>query len=675
MKGFTPMTAFVRLILSAVLLALGASAWAAAPGSQPLDLEPQFAPYPPDFLEQQAAHRDTLMTYEVRPTLLRQALKRATKSHTPGDPVTVYDLTRLSGDIRLDPATHRIEAVIEMEMIPLKPVNMEYFMLDQMDNLTISANGQPVSFSELDSYGYHFIEAHFSPALAIGDVVLLRFEYSGEIDCSDTGFLGIPKCIFDEDKSVFVMNAWVPQPNTEGNLQLYTSDIRITYPSDQQIGFTGLPDQQPLDNGDGTSTWRFRMDSPYSGGAFVAANYTTFSKGATIPDPEAGAGMRVVDVYVRMVNNLSRGEDWADWYGDILRKYSRDYLPYPTPYFVVSEIPDSIGAGLGFYAGILIPRSSFDADPYTSNYGGLSIHAHEAAHNWFPGLVLANESLAPWLSEGFAEYSTIQFAGGLETGYLGGYMRYYTTVLATSIPADYTAALTGDQTIFDDDTRYFYTTYYKGALVLIQLQRLYGEKDWFAAMHAYTADNLYKPVTTRTLRRSLEDSLGVDLSDYFDEWITGKGYPTYTVGLRKQQTEDGWQASVRVSQDEDAVYTLPLDAWLVSENPRDRVKQQITPDAADFTWSAQSASEPYRVMIDPEWKAHRVVRSEQPGDVDLSGEVDGIDLLYYGRHGGSSFWRSYDYILDMDFNLDGQIDDADFEAIDLNFGSGLEVAQ
>jgi hypothetical protein len=94
-----------------------------------------------------------------------------------------------------------------------------------------------------------------------------------------------------------------------------------------------------------------------------------------------------------------------------------------------------------------------------------------------------------------------------------------------------------DGSVYCDDTtsvgRIFSSrlSYSKGAYVLHMLRWVTGDSAFFAGIKNYLNDPLlsYGYAYTSDLKAHLEASSGLNLTEFFDDWYYGQGYPTYSV--------------------------------------------------------------------------------------------------------------------------------------------------
>jgi hypothetical protein len=90
-------------------------------------------------------------------------------------------------------------------------------------------------------------------------------------------------------------------------------------------------------------------------------------------------------------------------------------------------------------------------------------------------------------------------------------------------------------------------SYNKGAYLLHMLRWVLGDTLFFRGMRQYMSDPklAYGFARTDDLKRNLEQVIGKNLSEFFNDWFTGQGYPSYTV--RWSQNNNNW-AKINLSQ-------------------------------------------------------------------------------------------------------------------------------
>ncbi len=191
----------------------------------------------------------------------------------------------------------------------------------------------------------------------------------------------------------------------------------------------------------------------------------------------------------------------------------------------------------GWGGGMEHQTNSFIVSP------GENLMAHELAHQWFGDKVTCGSWQHIWLNEGFATYlSYFYFEKTDPAGHLNRIKSLSNSI--TSLP---------DGSVFVEDTtntgRIFSSrlTYNKGAYLLHMLRWVLGDTLFFRGIRQYVNDPLlaYGFAKTNDLKRNLEQISSKNLTEFFNDWFTGQGYPSYSV--KWQQNKNNW-AKITLSQ-------------------------------------------------------------------------------------------------------------------------------
>ena len=153
------------------------------------------------------------------------------------------------------------------------------------------------------------------------------------------------------------------------------------------------------------------------------------------------------------------------------------------------------------------------------NFGSLfGVTAHEMAHTWFQFLLATNESLHPWMDEGFTSYISNKAENeilkeGKENPHSGSY-RGYRGIVARG----YEESLSTHSDRYETNWAYSTASYSKGNIFLSQLEYVIGAENVAKGIKKYFADFSFKHPTPNDIKRSMEKVSGIHLDWYLNEW-------------------------------------------------------------------------------------------------------------------------------------------------------------
>jgi len=153
------------------------------------------------------------------------------------------------------------------------------------------------------------------------------------------------------------------------------------------------------------------------------------------------------------------------------------------------------------------------------NFGSLfGVTAHEMAHTWFQFLLATNESLHPWMDEGFTSYISNKAENeilkeGKENPHSGSY-RGYRGIVARG----YEESLSTHADRYETNWAYGTASYSKGNIFLSQLEYVIGAENVAKGLKKYFSDFSFKHPTPNDIKRSMEKVSGIHLDWYLNEW-------------------------------------------------------------------------------------------------------------------------------------------------------------
>jgi len=171
------------------------------------------------------------------------------------------------------------------------------------------------------------------------------------------------------------------------------------------------------------------------------------------------------------------------------------------------------------HAGMIhLPRTLANA-----NLSGEDIIAHELAHMWFGNAVTTETAEDMWINEGFAEFGSHFYEEKVygRPQYVNTVQNNQALVLKQAAQSDGGhLALSG----VNQNQTYGTHTYQKGAMVAHNLREFLGDSLFSHAVKQLIATNTFGNYNANTFKESFENSTGVDLDDFWNDWIYNPGY-------------------------------------------------------------------------------------------------------------------------------------------------------
>lgn len=605
---------------------------------------------------------------------LRLDLARRFRSLFPWDDYYAQRGRAFSGTVRIDTASGLIQASIRVDVRILGEGHQSLYFLTFLPVLSVTTlQGDPVEFDEISQYGVKFTRLKLLEPPPDGAEMTFVFNMEGTPICEFSQAFTVLLCAFG-DITYLAMDLFLP-----GSLMIdfATLDLFVTVPSGLTVASSGITVDVMPDATEGYEVHHIVQDFPTDSHSMAISKYQE----SHIPfgDGRVGTYTRpdslVQGIVPKVLSDMR----------DILAFYSDHYGPFAFPKMEAAQITDDAGAAFGWPALLWVPDSMFLIGAGSHPHGFWSedertaLFAHELGHQWFPDMLKNDDAWGAWLSEGFAEFSSLYFMASVKgDSYMQGALESYSMLYRYFVSPDKDYGLTSKESQYvSDPFVYQIVTYYKGAVVTNMLRKVLGEQTFLSAIRKLYDDYALKEAwyDTATLQKYLEGEYGGSLKWFFDPWVYGKGYPIYTVDVTRlgpSQTQgDSPRSRVRVrvtrtSSIEGTKFDGPMVFTLVTDKGEESHTEWIDKDDQTFEWEHEGRL--FKVRFDPDRTYIKRVIPGLPGDMDLSGEIDGIDLIYTAWAYGSKVGQSYNFLPYVDYDGNGAVDQADLELVKSGFG-------
>ncbi|MCS7189451.1 MAG: M1 family aminopeptidase [Bacteroidia bacterium] len=438
-----------------------------------------------------------------------------------------------------------------------------------IDSIRLS-NNQPLSFQYNDS----LLSISLPGGMGLQETVWVFYHGSGAQDPG--GFGGVywgSNYVFNIGVSLQISphsfgRAWHPCVDTFGNKAYYRFHLRVP---DTLVGTAnGLLDST-TEAGSGWKRWHWSLAHPIAPylagvaiGKYVVAR-DTFIRGVgdTIPIQYWVSRADSAGTYVTFQRLKALLRDWETKFG-------------PYPYERIGFVGTAFSSGAMEHATHIVYPSLIIAN--NNQYDWL--WAHELAHQWFGNSVTGGSESQIFLKEGFATHSEALFYEkffGKHRYYehIRGFLELTLRALRWEEGLHPLSALPPEHT-------YGIATYQKGATVLNTLRHQLGDSLYFLALKAYTTRYRHSLVTLDSLQKVMEDSTGVSLQSFFDDWLRKPGEVHFRIDSFGRAGNDSVWIAWRMSLRDKPSYSTPtrLTVHLRGNSSSDTLYAQFFTDGS-----------------------------------------------------------------------------------------------
>lgn len=389
---------------------------------------------------------------------------------------------------------------------------------------SLKQNGKKVTFTVEGT----ILEVQLAKPIASGETVTLEMEFEAQVP------LQVRRTGRDNAEGIrYSMSQWYPKlseydyqgwhANPYIGREFYgiwgNFDVKISIDKDYLIGGTGYL-QNPLEIGHGYEEAGQTVKKKVKRGKL-----TWHFKAPQVHDFMWAADPDYVHDKIKTDNGTTlhffhqEGQNVESWakLPDITKRAmeyaNKHFGQYPYEQFTVIQGGDG---------GMEYPMSTL----ITGNRGSLvGVTVHEMMHDWYHGVLGSNESLHPWMDEGFTSYASARISAhlrdkstdgvkeldklGTRAGQ-GSYVR-----LAKSGNEE---ALTTHSDHYDMNGAYSASAYGKGAVWMSQIGYIMGEEARDRALLAYFEAWKFKHPNPNDLLRVFEKESGLEL-DWYNEYF------------------------------------------------------------------------------------------------------------------------------------------------------------
>ncbi|MBX2949324.1 MAG: T9SS type A sorting domain-containing protein [Crocinitomicaceae bacterium] len=464
-----------------------------------------------------------------------------------------YDVTFYRLDLNMTNTTTALSGVVEIQATAVQAIDSA--LLEFYSGFTINAievDGVPTPYSRYGSL------LSIPLNRAVGDQFVVSVDYAGTPPTAATNPLGGSGMTNASSPSwgnqvtwslsePFSTLEWFPCKQDLKD-KADSVQVSITVPDHLMAGSNGVLDSVTTVGGFKTFHWMHRHPIAYYLISVAVASYqeyTVYANPAGSPQP-----VMIQNFIYDNPQFLPFFQQDIDETVDFIELFADLYGPYPFQDEKYGHCVAPLSGGMEHQTMT------------TQGFFERSLTAHELAHQWWGNHVTCGSWADIWINEGFASYSEYLMLENLYSFNTAqtNMNDVHTNVMSQPGGSTWVADSLNESAIFSGRL-----VYDKGGAIVHTLRYLVDDDAaFFELLKGFQIAFANSTATGLEFKSYAEQATGLDLTDFFNQWYFGEGYPTYSV----QYNATGTDVNVLISQTVSRpavtpLFTNPVDVRIV----------------------------------------------------------------------------------------------------------------
>lgn len=359
-------------------------------------------------------------------------------------------------------------------------------------------------------------------------------------------------------------------------------DVIVTTPEMYRTASNGIMISETINAGKRTMHWKHRFPIATYLVAIAVTNYKSYSDYLTLDD---GRTIEILN-YV-YPENFETAKTETPVTADLIELFNTLVGEYP---FANEKYGH---AQFGWGGGMEHQTMSFMA------YFDFGLIAHELAHQWFGDYITLGTWQDIWLNEGFATYLTGIAHEHLLPEWWGPWKESYkNSVLSQAGGSVFVEDTTSISRLFSSRL-----SYAKGGYILHMQRWILGDDVFFSALKNYFTDDKVANgfAYSEDWIRHIETAGDTTLTEFFNDWLYGEGYPIYSATYQQHNTDSLtlklWQSTSHNSVD---FFELPVPIRVYNNNKTDSADFRLNNTINNQEFTLNPGFVVAEIIIDPE---------------------------------------------------------------------------
>ena len=423
---------------------------------------------------------------------------------------------------KVNPKVKYIEGEVTSYFKILKE-NTDVIYFDLLDSLNVDSIKQN-NLKLLYTHSNNFIKITLPNKLEKNSIDSVTIYYKGEPSSLNKGFGSF---IIDKHNDTPILwtlsepygaKEWWPCKQSLKD-KIDSIDIYVETPLGNKVASNGRLIYEKIVGDKKITYWKHRYAIATYLVAIAVTNYDSYSQYAKVNDKDSVEILNYV-----YPENKDIAVEQTKFTIKVIELFSNKFIPYP--FYKEKYGHAQFGWGGGMEHQTMSFMNNFKEPLIT----------HELAHQWFGDYVTCGSWHHIWINEGFAvfcEYIAQEYL--YPDNYLNWKKDRFEYILdKTKEGSVYVKDTTNINIVFNRAL-----TYEKGGFIIQMLCKQIGDSAFFKGTRAYLQNNLFKEgyAVAEDYKQCLETAGDTNLTQFFNDWYYGEGYPNYTIHWQ-QESDD-----------------------------------------------------------------------------------------------------------------------------------------